>query len=292
MAVVDYLPVATGAGADVDTQAQFVGSGYQQNGFVVGIAQPSQANKIWRQASMISAAVAKTISDLLNIDLLDDGNLPNLVANLKAALATGASGGVLTQATRPFGDNSTDVANTAFVQAAVSPVSGVANGAATSAAAAAAAAAAAQGTANTGVANAATAQAAANAAQGSANTALADIAALEPTTTRNANGTFVQRPDGAGGFTYEAWGEVAAAITGTRFTTANIVFPVNFPGNPVVITTPLGDSDGSGNNAMSCYADSVTVAGFTAMLACATNIGGSGSSGFHNAVTVQWHAKF
>ena len=91
---VDYLPVGTGAGANVDTQANFAGSGYQEQGFQVGIAQPFQANKIWRQASMIAACVANFISNVLQINVLDDGNLATLITNFTnaiAAIAVGAS---------------------------------------------------------------------------------------------------------------------------------------------------------------------------------------------------------
>jgi hypothetical protein len=89
---VDYLPVATGTGANVDSQVNFQGSGYQENGFSNGIAQPFQANKIWRQASMIGNAVATFISNTLNIPILDDGNSPALITNLTNAIASAAEG--------------------------------------------------------------------------------------------------------------------------------------------------------------------------------------------------------
>lgn len=114
----------------------------------------------------------------------------------------------------------------------------------------------------------------------------------QPAVTRNSNGVFVQTSDGLGGYIYQAWGIVSAAATGNKFSAAAITFPVAFPGNPVVVLTPLGDSDGSGNNAMSCYADSVSTTGCTAELACAVNVGGTGSSGFVNVVQVQWNASY
>ena len=168
MPQVDYLPVAISGGANVDSQADFANSSYQLNGFVNGMADPAEANKIWRQSSMMAAALANYISNALNVDVLDDGNLSLLITNLGNALATAASGGTLTQPTQPYGDNSTKVANTAFVQAAVGPV--------------ATAAAAAQTSANA-------AGAAATAAQASANTALAEIAALNFGATLAANGS-------------------------------------------------------------------------------------------------------
>jgi hypothetical protein len=83
---IDFLPIATGGGATVDTQAAFVGSNYQVNGFQNGLALPNQFNKAWRQGSVMSAALATFISDQLDVDVLDDGNLPNLITILKNAL--------------------------------------------------------------------------------------------------------------------------------------------------------------------------------------------------------------
>lgn len=88
--VVDYLPFATQSGALVDSQADFQDSTWQTLGFQAGIAQPAQANKVWRQATMVSAAIANYISQKLNIDVLDDGNLVNLIAVLDKAIRSGA----------------------------------------------------------------------------------------------------------------------------------------------------------------------------------------------------------
>jgi hypothetical protein len=88
---IDYLPVAAAGGANVDSQSAFTGSGWQVNGFQNGLAQPSQVNKALRQATMMSAALANFISVRLNIDVLDDGNLANLIINLTAALRNAGS---------------------------------------------------------------------------------------------------------------------------------------------------------------------------------------------------------
>ncbi len=87
---VDYLPVATAVGNNADSQANFLGSGYQLNGFVNGTAQPYQANKIWRQASMFAASVANFIANELNIDVIDDGDLPTLITNFTNAVMQAA----------------------------------------------------------------------------------------------------------------------------------------------------------------------------------------------------------
>jgi len=82
----DYLPVATGGSANVDSQANFSGSGYQQNGFQNGYALPFQSNKVWRQASMAIAMLGNFIANQLQIYVADDGNLTNLLANFILAL--------------------------------------------------------------------------------------------------------------------------------------------------------------------------------------------------------------
>jgi len=89
---VDYLPVATAVGANVDSQADFAGSGYQTNGFTAGVAEPSEANKIWRQSSMVAACIANFISQVLQISALDDGNITALISNFLAAVEAVATG--------------------------------------------------------------------------------------------------------------------------------------------------------------------------------------------------------
>jgi hypothetical protein len=88
---VDYLPIAVGAGANVDTQSDFNGSGYQEQGFSSGLAQSKQLNKCWRQASMVAAAIANFIANVLGVNVLDDGNLTNLVSQFTAAVEQAGS---------------------------------------------------------------------------------------------------------------------------------------------------------------------------------------------------------
>lgn len=88
---VDYLPVATGGGANVDSQANFAGSSYQTQGFTAGTARSAQANKVWRQATMIGSAVANFVANVLGISVLDDGNISNLITNLTAAIFSGSA---------------------------------------------------------------------------------------------------------------------------------------------------------------------------------------------------------
>lgn len=90
MPTVEYLPVATDTGANVDSQANFAGSGYQTVGFQPGLAKSAQCNKVWRQASMICAAAANFIANILGINVLDDGNISALTTNLTNAIEAAA----------------------------------------------------------------------------------------------------------------------------------------------------------------------------------------------------------
>lgn len=87
MAQIDFLPIATGSGANVVSQGDFAGSGFQTEGFTSGIALSGQLNKCWRQPSTWSAVLANFVSQQLgNIDVLDNGDISGLLANFIAAL--------------------------------------------------------------------------------------------------------------------------------------------------------------------------------------------------------------
>lgn len=93
MATIDYIPYATGGGAVVMSQAAYVSAA--PNGVNNGLADPTFANKAWRQSSMFAAALANIISTSLGgINVLDDGNLSALITNLTAAISVVGSGGV------------------------------------------------------------------------------------------------------------------------------------------------------------------------------------------------------
>lgn len=93
---VDYQPIANGGSANVETQAQYLidlaGGGSLQNGYQAGLAKSVQVNKTLRQLSMVSAAVANFIANQLGINVLDDGNLANLITILTAAINSNGGG--------------------------------------------------------------------------------------------------------------------------------------------------------------------------------------------------------
>lgn len=87
---VDYVPFATGGGANVYAPATYQALAVISTGVEPGLADPQLANTTWRLASMISAAIGNFIANQLNINVLDDGNLSNLISNFTAAVAVGA----------------------------------------------------------------------------------------------------------------------------------------------------------------------------------------------------------
>ena len=83
---VDFLPFASGSGANVESQSAYVAdTTVLNNGFTTGIASAVKLNKVWRQSSLISAAVANYIGTTLNTNVVDDGTITALIANLGQA---------------------------------------------------------------------------------------------------------------------------------------------------------------------------------------------------------------
>ncbi|MFG1172176.1 hypothetical protein AAFN90_00920 [Erwiniaceae bacterium CAU 1747] len=91
MAANNIKPWGIGAGANVITQAQYEALTALATGFVAGKASSAQINKVLRQASFIAAALAQVVSDKMNSDVLDNGDLPALVTLMKSALTPAAS---------------------------------------------------------------------------------------------------------------------------------------------------------------------------------------------------------
>lgn len=86
MATNDFLPFAGGVGANVLTQSAYAALTSRTSGFSSGVAKSVELNKVWRQSSLIAAAVAQVVADITGLDAVDDGTTTTLVANLKAAM--------------------------------------------------------------------------------------------------------------------------------------------------------------------------------------------------------------
>lgn len=80
----EFLTFAADGGANVITQAAYDALAARDTGFASGVAQSNQLNKVWRQGAAMAAALGEVIDDNGG-NALDDGNLPNLVAAIKAA---------------------------------------------------------------------------------------------------------------------------------------------------------------------------------------------------------------
>ena len=103
----DFVPFATGVGANVTAQAAYIAESTTTGGFQSGEASSADCNKVWRQGTFVAAGVANFIAGELSVNVADDGNLTVFVANLTAAI-----GSVVNSAIAGFG-----FATVAFVNA-------------------------------------------------------------------------------------------------------------------------------------------------------------------------------
>lgn len=100
---VDFLPFANDASsANVVTQADYLaaasGSGFAQIGFGSGTARSNQANKVMRQSSVMTAALAQFLAAKLGQDVLDSGGAASVTA-IQGQIAAAAAVAALTSGT-------------------------------------------------------------------------------------------------------------------------------------------------------------------------------------------------
>ncbi|MDN8111237.1 hypothetical protein QZN21_07265 [Burkholderia vietnamiensis] len=82
----DFLPFATGPGANVVDQATYAALTALTTGFLSGTAQSVQLNKVWRQSSIMAAVIAQFIVAQTGQAAVDDGTTPTLLANFTKAV--------------------------------------------------------------------------------------------------------------------------------------------------------------------------------------------------------------
>jgi len=87
----DFLAFAGAGGANVLTQAAYVALAARTAGFSAGTARSQELNKVWRQSSIIAAAVAQAVSDITGQDAIDNGTTATLTAMFKAAFAAASN---------------------------------------------------------------------------------------------------------------------------------------------------------------------------------------------------------
>lgn len=81
-----YLPFATGVGANTLSYATYSSMGIVATGHVPGIALAEVVNTTLRQSSVGVAGVAKFVTDNGTANMLDDGSVANFAAGLKSTL--------------------------------------------------------------------------------------------------------------------------------------------------------------------------------------------------------------
>ena len=89
MATNDFLVWGGAPGANVLTQSGYASLPNESTGAVAGIASAQQANKTWRQASIIASMVAQAIADVTNQNSIDDGTIITLERNFVRMVRTG-----------------------------------------------------------------------------------------------------------------------------------------------------------------------------------------------------------
>ncbi|WP_261531256.1 gp53-like domain-containing protein [Burkholderia multivorans] len=95
----DFLPFATGPGANVVDQATYAALGALTTGFLSGTAQSVQVNKVWRQSSIMAAVIAQFIVGQTGQPAIDDGTTPTLLANFTKAVNAASKQRVILQDT-------------------------------------------------------------------------------------------------------------------------------------------------------------------------------------------------
>lgn len=86
MATNNFKPFAIGSSANVTTQNDYESLPALSTGFQSGKASSAQINKALRQATFVSSTLAQAISNILAVDVLDDGNQSKLVSQLISAM--------------------------------------------------------------------------------------------------------------------------------------------------------------------------------------------------------------
>jgi hypothetical protein len=105
MALNGFLPWSAGVNANVLSQDRYVSRPDRVSGVVSGTASGQQANKTWKQSSVIATMIAQFIVDTLNVDVTDDQSISTIEANFIQAirdtfniLPTGVNPGLYPQA--------------------------------------------------------------------------------------------------------------------------------------------------------------------------------------------------
>ncbi|HDR2724547.1 TPA: hypothetical protein QCJ53_000309 [Enterobacter roggenkampii] len=95
MATNNFKPFATAANANVTAQADWETLPALLSGFMAGKAYSAQVNKALRQSTVMASVLAQFISDSAGVDVLDNGNTAQILANLKTGMTALTPGRLL-----------------------------------------------------------------------------------------------------------------------------------------------------------------------------------------------------
>ncbi|HFD7736326.1 TPA: hypothetical protein ACF54C_000027 [Serratia marcescens] len=87
MAKNEFLTFGTAANANVLSNADYQALPSRTSGFGSGVAKSEQLNKVWRQSSVMTSAMAQYIADSTGNDVLDNGDMAALNDGLSSALS-------------------------------------------------------------------------------------------------------------------------------------------------------------------------------------------------------------
>ncbi|HCM5438117.1 TPA: hypothetical protein N3N52_005081 [Klebsiella pneumoniae] len=91
----DFKAFATGNSANVISQADYLALAALVSGFSSGKASSAQINKALRQSTVMASVLAQFISDSAGVDVLDNGNTAQILANLKTGMTALTPGRLL-----------------------------------------------------------------------------------------------------------------------------------------------------------------------------------------------------
>ena len=95
MAKNNFKPFATGAGANVTSQADWEALTALLTGFQSGKAASAQVNKALRQGTVMASVIGQFIADSTGQDVLDNGNTSAILTNFLNALKANTNGRLL-----------------------------------------------------------------------------------------------------------------------------------------------------------------------------------------------------
>ena len=82
----DFLVFASSNGSSVMTMSDYRSAVASGTGVGIGIADPTLANRSWRQSSLMSNVLASYLSTTANVNVIDDGTTSTILSNLALAL--------------------------------------------------------------------------------------------------------------------------------------------------------------------------------------------------------------